>query len=236
MKKTALITLALLLFAGYGLWKLSAAREFQVFGELVSRVDIEQPVVALTFDDGPSAAYTGWILETLHEQDVRATFFLTGREMEQNPEQARRIAEAGHELGNHSWSHPRFLFVGQARIREEIEKTDAAIRRAGHRGPILFRPPYGKKLFGLPWYLARTGRVSVMWDLEPETYPEVAASAERIAAHVLENVRPGSIVLLHVMYESREESRKAVPLIIDGLRQRGYRFATVTELMRLGGG
>ena len=85
-----------------------------------------------------------------------------------------------------------------------------------------------------PWYLKRAGRITVTWDVEPETYPDIASDAQRIADHVLARVRPGSIVLLHVMYKSREESRKALPIIINGLRERGYEFLTVSELLRRG--
>ena len=83
----------------------------------------------------------------------------------------------------------------------------------------------------LPWYLWRTGRTTIMWDVEPDSYPEVGASAERVAAWVTERARPGSIVILHVMYPSRRESLRAVPAIVKGLRERGYRFATVSELL-----
>jgi peptidoglycan/xylan/chitin deacetylase (PgdA/CDA1 family) len=101
----------------------------------------------------------------------------------------------------------------------------------GFRGPITFRPPYSKKLFGLPLYLARTGRVTVTCDVEPESYPEVDGEAKRIAEHVLERVRPGSIILLHPWYRSREASRRAVPAIVEGLRARGYQLVTVSALL-----
>ena len=86
-------------------------------------------------------------------------------------------------------------------------------------------------MFVLPRYLHQTGRSTVLWDVEPESYRDVAASAERIAAHVVDRVRPGSIVLLHVMYPSRVESQRALPMIVEGLRARGYRFVTVQELV-----
>ena len=123
------------------------------------------------------------------------------------------------------------IFRSPSFIADEIERTDVLIRETGYTGPITFRPPYGKRLFLLPRYLHQTGRTTLLWDVEPESYPDVVVSAESIAEHVLENTRPGSIILLHVMYRSRAESRRAVPLIIDGLRDRGYRFVTVSELV-----
>ncbi len=232
MKKTlALASLAVVLIV-YGLWQLSSARSFQAFGHLVSQVATSEPVVALTFDDGPTQGFTGDVLAILRERQVNATFFVTGREVDDNLVQAQQILVEGHELGNHSYSHPRMVFKSPGFIRDEIERTDAAIRRAGYDGEILFRPPYGKKLFALPWYLRQTNRTTIMWDIEPETYPEIADSAQAIADHVLARVKPGSIVLLHVMYKSRQASRDALPLIIDGLREKGYRLVTLSELLQ----
>src|SRR5690606_4013559 len=142
----------------------------------------------------------------LADEDVLATFFFTGSELATNPGLAERVVAAGHELGNHSYSHKRFLLRSPGFIRREVETTDSLIRAAGHRGPIHFRPPYGKKLVGLPLYLSRTGRTSIMWDVEPESDPAIGGDAGRIVEHVAGEVRPGSIILLHVMYPSRRES------------------------------
>lgn len=222
----ALGALALLI----GGWKLSKSRSFQFYGGLVTRIETRAPLVALTFDDGPTPAGTDAVLPLLDSLGVRATFFVTGREVEQHEAEALRLMEAGHALGNHSYSHRSMVLRSPAFVRREIERTDALIRSVGWNGPIPFRPPYGKRLVVLPRYLHRTGRETVLWDVEPESYPEVARSAEAIAAHVIERVRPGSFVLLHVMYSSREESRRAVPLIVRGLQDRGYQFVTVQEL------
>jgi peptidoglycan/xylan/chitin deacetylase (PgdA/CDA1 family) len=223
--------LAVVFITAIGLWQLSKARSFQLFGDIVARIETSAPRVAITFDDGPTADYTEPVLALLAAHDVRATFFVTGREVEENPDEARAIVDAGHELGNHSWSHPDMTLLGPARIAREIERTNEAIRAAGHQGEIFFRPPFGKKLITLPWYLSRNGRTTIMWDIEPETYPEIAQDPDLIAQHVLDNVRPGSIVLLHVMYGSREASRQALPLIFEGLRVQGYEIVTVSELL-----
>jgi peptidoglycan-N-acetylglucosamine deacetylase len=229
----ALVVAALV--AAAGLFALSRSRRYQVFGELVSRVETDDRVVALTLDDGPTPEGTDAILRVLEAKGVRATFFLTGAEIERCPELARKIAAAGHEIGNHSYAHERMVMMSQARIAEEVERTDALIRETGYDGPILFRPPYGKKLFGLPYYLEKTGRTSVMCDVEPDSFDEAAASPDWIVAHVLERARPGSIVLLHVMYPSRRSSLDAVAGVVDALRADGYRFVTASELLALGG-
>lgn len=234
MKRALLIVGILLLVLPPALWKLSGSRRYQVFGEIVARAPRVDSVVALTFDDGPTRGYTDTILALLRDRDVRATFFVTGRETEANLEEARRLVAEGHELGNHSYSHSRMELMGPEMIRKEIDRTDRAIREAGHTGAIYFRPPYGKKLFTLPWHLAQTGRTTIMWDLEPDSHAEIAGEAGRIVDHVVANAKPGSIILLHVMYESRSESMKAVSGIIDGLLGRGFSFVTISELLQPG--
>lgn len=230
--RTAL-ALVIVFAALFGVWRVSDLRSWQAFGTIVPRVEVDEKVVALTFDDGPTPAGADAILPLLDSLGVRATFFVNGASLAERPEVGRRLVAAGHELGNHTWSHRRMLLMSRAAIRREVERTDSMIRAVGWRGPIHFRPPYGKKLVGLPWYLHRTGRTTVTWDVEPESHSRIDGSAERIAAHVLERTRPGSIILLHVMFPSRAESRRAVPAIVRGLRARGYRFVTVSELMTL---
>ena len=143
------------------------------------------------------------------------------------------LVQAGHQLGNHSYTHKRMLLVSPAIVASEMERTDQQIRQAGFTDEILFRPPYGKKLFTLPWYLSQQQRKTIMWDLEPESEPKLAADPEAMAAAVIAKARPGSIILLHVMYQSRQSSREALPLIIEGLQAKGYRFVTVNELITM---
>lgn len=226
----ALALLALLILATAA-WKIHKSRTFQLMGTLVPRVETTDSLVALTFDDGPTPRFTQQILSILGEKDVPATFFLVGSALERFPEEARLLAEAGHELGNHSYTHRHMVLRRLSTVEEEVERTDRALRALGYTGPIHFRAPYGKRLVVLPYYLKRTGRVHVLWDVEPESYREVARDSARIVEHVVERVRPGSIVLLHPFFESRRESVKAVPAIIEELERRGYRFVTVSELM-----
>ena len=233
MKRRFLIVLVLAFLALAGLWRLSSLRNFQIMGKAVSRVWCSEKVVALTFDDGPTPEFVDEVLATLSRCHVKATFFVTGREVETNLAAAQKIVAAGHELGNHSYSHPRMIFKLPETIRNELEKTDVAIRSAGFTGQINFRPPYGKRLVILPWFLEKMGKTTIMWDIEPETYPQIAASADLITEHIISKVQPGSIVLLHVMYTSRAESRKALSMVIEKLRDMGYRFATVNELLQI---
>ena len=223
----ALLVLAIV---SYGLYQLMNARTFQLFGAITHRVDTEEQVVALTFDDGPTAEVRG-LLDVLADHDAKATFFVVGHELEQAPEVGAAVVEAGHELGNHSWSHERLLLKSRSVIASEIERTDEVIRAAGQQGEILFRPPYGKKLFGLPRYLADNDRHTIMVDVEPESDPTVAADADRIVEHVVDRVRPGSIIVLHPMYDANELTRQALPDILEALSDEGFEIVTVSELL-----
>jgi len=215
------------------LFQLSRSRDYQVFGKLVSRVAATEKVVALTFDDGPTKTATARIIDLLARDNIKATFFLTGEGIEQNPDGARSLIAAGHQIANHSYSHQRMVFLSYQTVVDEIEKTNQQIRAAGFEGEIYFRPPYGKKLFVLPWYLQQQGITTITWDVEPEKDDAIAADSKAMAQYALEQVKPGSIILLHVMFDSRQASMDAVPLIVRGLKEKGYTFVTVDELLDL---
>jgi peptidoglycan/xylan/chitin deacetylase (PgdA/CDA1 family) len=216
-------------------WRLSSAPDVQLFGELHDRVEVTEPLVALTFDDGPNPLFTEQILQHLKDADVRATFFLIGQEAQANTSLVQQIVAAGHQVGNHSFSHRRLLFKSPATIAREVSHTDEILRANGVDGVIYFRPPYGKKLVLLPWHLMRHHRVSVTWDVAPENFHDIAADKDKLVQYTLDNVKPGSIILLHVMYSSRQVTMQAVPEIIAGLKAKGYRLVTVHELLRAGG-
>lgn len=236
MRRVSILAACVLVLLGgaAALFQLSRSRTFQFFGRIVPRVETSQKLVALTFDDGPTRGKTPEVLHLLREKGVRATFFVTGGELEQNMGVGREIVADGHEMGNHSYSHERMVFVTPAYVRREVERTDELIRAAGYGGEIYFRPPYGKKLFALPLYLSKHDRTTIMWDVEPDSVLLPDADAAAITRHVLERTRPGSIVLLHVMYPSRVQTLKAVPLIIDGLTREGFCLVTVSELLAAG--
>jgi peptidoglycan/xylan/chitin deacetylase (PgdA/CDA1 family) len=231
--RAIILTLVTTPLAIWTVWTLSRSREFQLFSKLVTRVPTSMPVVALTFDDGPEPEFADQVLAVLGREGVKATFFVTGQKVRENLVEARRIVAEGHELGNHSYSHTRMIGCSYSFVQEEIEQTDKSIRLAGYEGAIHFRPPGSKRLIVLPYYLWVTGRTTIFMDIEPESYPGLAADADKIAEHVLGKTRPGSIILLHVMYASRTETIKALPRIIQGLQGEGYSFATVSQLLAL---
>ncbi|SHP72668.1 polysaccharide deacetylase [Mycobacteroides abscessus subsp. abscessus] len=229
--KKILIVLLVLIAVSYSLFQVSKSRSFQFFGGIVEKVETEEKVVALTFDDGPGI-HTDEILSILKKEGIKATFYLTGREIEENMEEAKKIVQAGHEIGNHTYSHERMVLKSPSFIKNEIESTDEWIRAAGYEGEITFRPPFGKKLLFLPYYLNKHDRPTIMWNREPETDPEIAADSEKITDDIVTHIEPGSIILLHVMYESRKESLNSVGPTIDALKKKGYTFVTVSELLQ----
>jgi chitin deacetylase len=236
MRKLIIVVIALVLLFGvaYGLWEIGKSRTFQFFGEIVPRVETREKLVALTFDDGPTPQFTGEILQILKEEDVKATFFLIGGELVKHTEEGEKIVADGHEIGNHTFSHTRMIFVTPSFVKEEIERTDGLIRAIGYTKPTHFRPPYGKKLFALPYYLSQNNRKTITWDVEPESFADIAESSDKITNYVLDNTKNGSIILLHVMYDPQKKSLNSVKPIIEGLKQKGFRFVTVSELIESG--
>jgi peptidoglycan/xylan/chitin deacetylase (PgdA/CDA1 family) len=217
------------LFAGMALYFVSRSRTFQLFGGIVSKIDTDKRIVALTFDDGP-AANTDSILQILDQYNVKATFFLTGEEMANHPELTRKIIGKGHCLGNHSYSHQRMMLKGQQFIRNEIEKTDSLIRAFGYTKKIYFRPPYCKKLFYLPYYLHQTNRTTVTWNVEPDSDDQ--HDAQRVVKHFIRHVKPRAIVLLHGMYKDRKATLEALPGILQWLKDNNYTMVTLDALDR----
>lgn len=220
----ALICLVILLFAAY---KLMNARSFQVFGGITDKVETNKKIVALTFDDGPSENVKE-ILSILKQYDVKATFFLIGNEIEKYPNEAKKIVQAGHQVGNHTYSHKRMVFKSPSFIKTEIDQTDQLIKEAGYQQEIVFRPPNGKKLIGLPYYLHKIDKKTITWNLEPDTYYD---TPQEKVDYVIKNSQPGSIILMHPMYDKSGNELQAIEGIIRGLKKKGYSFVTVDELM-----
>ena len=226
-----LIFLAVFL-AGFGVlfWYAVAAPSSQVLGKtLVCRPPGSQKV-ALTFDDGPGEA-TPLILDTLRQAGVHATFFLCGQNAERFPEYARRIAEEGHEIGNHTYSHPRLLWKTPGKIAWEIERAQNVIAHRTGKEPRLFRPPYGLRWFGLFRILQNRGMTAVMWSVNGTDWKLPAAEIRR---RVLHGVRPGAIVLLHdgvppAESGDRKATAEALGDIIRALASR-YRFVPASEM------
>lgn len=221
-----IITIIFLLI--FSFYKLIKSRSFQLFGSIYNHININEKYISLTFDDGPTK-YTDSILSILNDENIKATFFLIGEDLKRNIEEGKKIVSAGHQIGNHSFSHKRMIFTSYSSVKFEIETTDSIIRACGFKDEIVFRPPYCKKFVALPYYLGKNNRKTVTWDIEPET--DNYELLEPDPSLVLSQVKPGSIILLHCMEASRVESRKYLPKIIQELKKQGYIFKTVSELI-----
>ncbi|MDM7325521.1 MAG: polysaccharide deacetylase family protein [Thermosynechococcus sp. Uc] len=203
------------------------------WGQLVYQVKPLKPekVVALTFDDGPWGSSTRQVLQILKEEDVKATFFVLGKHALMYPDVIVDIVKAGHAVGNHSWSHP-YKAVAAEVAKQEIENTSALIAKQSQAQTRLFRPPGGNLTTGLVDYAKSKNYAIIMWSVDThDTRPNTTAAD--IVERTLREVKAGSIILLHDGGGDRTTTRKALPTLIRRLRQKGYRFVTVPELLHL---
>ena len=220
--------LVLLGAAAVGLREIVNSSTFQLFGDYVVTVKTTERVVALTFDDGPSPWHTPKVLNELDRYHVKATFFMMGRNVERYPDIARDVLRRGHEIGNHSYSHPRLILMSPRRVRDEIERTDKLLRNIGVTGEIYFRAPHASKFIVLPCVLVQMGKVNVMGDVSAEEWRQRPAAI--MTESILRGVRPGSIIGLHD--PAGAESLRTLENILPALIAQGYRFETVSELVR----
>ena len=179
--------------------------------------------VALTFDDGPTGRYTAQLLDMLEEKGVRATFFVCGYRVAQYPALTAQIAEGGHEIGLHGFSHAYFSKLSGKELDDELTRSCHLIAEASGTAPTLVRPPGGL----MP---EKDGGVFseysvILWSVDPEDW--ATHSAERTVRRVLKCVQPGDIILLH---DASESSVEAAGEIIDALQAQGYTFLTVSQL------
>jgi peptidoglycan/xylan/chitin deacetylase (PgdA/CDA1 family) len=187
--------------------------------------------IALTFDDGPDPQRTPLLLEALAELGVPATFFLLGSKVDANPELAAQIARAGHEIGNHTYSHPYLPLTRSHKLADELARADAAIARATGVVPTLMRPPYGGRSPRNVRTVQRAGKRVVLWDVN--SFDWKGKAADEVAQRVLARTRPGSIVLMHDARDGGETTVAAVRMLVPELRARGYDLTTVSRALEV---
>lgn len=193
------------------------------------QIQPDRKTIALTFDDGPWPVYTEKVLEVLERERVKATFFWLGRNVASHPELARQVAQAGHDLGNHSYNHATQP-MDPATAQQELNQTNQIIQEVTGQQPRLFRPPGGHKTNGLVSQALERGYTVVMWTVQPNDW-QPQATAESITRAVLQQARPGTVVLLHDGGGNRDATVAALPRIIRTLKARGYRFLTVSQML-----
>ena len=195
-----------------------------------SAVHVDGPFIAMTFDDGPSAKLTPELLDILAAHHIHATFFVVGRNVVDHPEILQRAVREGHEIANHSWSHPSLGKMRDDRVRAELQKTDDAIKAAIGARPILMRPPYGSiTARQKQWIHEEFGYRTILWDVDPLDWKRPGSSV--VTGRIVRETRPGSIVLAHDIHPG---TIKAMPATFDQLQEKGFKFVTVSELIAMG--
>jgi peptidoglycan-N-acetylglucosamine deacetylase len=192
-------------------------------------VHVDGPYIAMTFDDGPSAKLTPKLLDLLAAHHIKATFFVIGENVAEYPEIVARAAHEGHEIGNHSWSHPNFAKMSDEGVRRELRRTEDAIKSAIGARPTLLRPPYGSLTARQRrWIHDEFGYQIILWDVDPYDWKRPGAAV--VCNRILKETRAGSIVLSHDIHPGTIE---AMPRTLDQLEAKGFKFVTVSELIRM---
>lgn len=190
-----------------------------------------EPVVALTFDDGPDPLYTPRILDVLDRYKARATFFVLGTQAEAHPELLRAIVQRGHEVGTHGYRHTNLTRLKPEVVAADLKRADDLIAAAVGSRPRDLRPPYG---FLSPTVLVEAGKLGyriILWTDEHDPRDWTRPAAAEIARRSLQRIEKGMILLLHDSGGNREQTVKALPLILERLRDQGYQVVTVDELL-----
>lgn len=195
----------------------------------ISDVRVDQPCIAMTFDDGPSAALTPRLLDILKQRNIKVTFFVLGQLVQEHPEIVQRAVSEGHEIANHSWDHKALTKLGEGGLQHELADTSAAISKATGKPVTLMRPPYGATNPRLNRAFEKEyGMKVILWSVDPLDWkrPGPGVVSQRIVA----GAKPGAIILSHDIHPGTIE---AMPAALDALLAKGYRFVTVSELLAM---
>ncbi len=203
---------------------------------VITRVETLQKAVALTFDDGPDPSGTTAVLESLGKHGAHATFFVVGSRAEKQPQLLKAISEAGHEIANHSYSHSYSSFSSNKTeiFQEEITQTNEIINRITAQNPMLFRPPGGYLSDALV-DLTKSKQITIAywtWQQDSKDW-KPGNSGASIAKHIIKNIQPGQIILLHDGTNNSLETAKAVDILLEDLTREGYKFLTLSDLIKL---
>ena len=190
------------------------------------------PFIAMTFDDGPVVPNTPRLLDMLAARGIKATFFTVGTNVARNPNIVRRIVAEGHEIANHTWNHPYLSRLSDASVRSELQRSHEALTSITGIAPRMYRPPYGAiTARQKQWIYSEYGYPTILWSVDPQDWKTKSAAMTR--TRILNETRPGAIVLVHDIQAS---SIEAMPGTLDGLLAKGFRFVTVSQLIAMNQG
>jgi peptidoglycan-N-acetylglucosamine deacetylase len=205
-----------------------------VYGRTFTGIAPGSKLLALTYDDGPNDAHTLHLLDVLAKHGARATFFMLGSRVQERPAIARAVAEAGHEIGNHTTTHPNLVFCSRAQVEAQLAGCTRILNDTVGAHSTLFRPPFGGRRPEVLGIARKLGLAPVMWRVT--AYDWNPDPAEKIAARVAKHIRGGDVVLMHdgghlAMGADRARTVIATDQLIARYKQEGYRFVTVSEMM-----
>jgi len=214
----------------------SMAPTGQWYGRTFTGLPRTSKHLALTYDDGPNDPHTLRLLEVLAKHDVRATFFLIGRNVQQRPDIVRDLVKAGHVIANHTFTHPLLIFKPVSEIRKELTDCSKAIQDATGMQVTLFRPPFGGRRPAVLRIARELGLAPVMWNITG--YDWNAPPAAEIEKTVSARIRGGNVILLHdgghkQMGADRSQTVKATDRLIERYKQAGYEFKTIPQMLEL---
>ena len=204
--------------------------------ETIYRVPTKRKIVALTFDDGPSPEWTPRILSELKKASIKATFFMTGRHVDQYPEIAKQVAHEGHEIENHGYAHNVVIYYREEELEEEIKYTEYLIKNVTGQTTKYFRPPKAWLGPKSKQKIKQMGYEAVLWSLNSKDW--VAFDARRIVRFISKRIKNGDILLFHdsggVFKDEggdRSQTVAVIPLLAEKLREKGFEFVTINELV-----
>src|SRR6478752_5364218 len=195
----------------------------------VSSVHVDGPYIALTFDDGPSEKLTPRLLDLLAQHHIHVTFFVVGENAAQYPEILQRAVREGHEIGNHTWSHPNLAKMTDENVRSQIKRTEEAITNAIGSRPTLFRPPYGSVTARQKRFIHdELAYEIILWEVDPLDWKNPGPNV--VSSRILKETHPGAIVLAHDIHA---QTIQAMPATLTELEAKGFKFVTVSDLLKL---
>lgn len=191
-------------------------------------INTTEKVIALTFDDGPLQATTPRLLDILKKNDAKATFFVVGNMVKWHKDTLKRITNEGHEIANHTTDHPDISTLGNEALIANLKQLNKVIEAETGVTPKFFRPPFGTfKEHQIDLMYKNLGLSTAMWDLDPQDWKSPGASV--VASRVVNGAKPGSIVVMHDIMGGTID---AMPSILSQLKAKGYRFVTLSELIK----
>ncbi|MGL4521560.1 MAG: polysaccharide deacetylase family protein [Bacilli bacterium] len=206
-------------------------KKFESEGSVIWEVPMKEKLIALTFDDGPDPAYTPRLLDVLKQSNVKATFFVLGRNVEHHPKIVARMVKEGHQVSNHTYNHPKLGKLNADQMKDELWRTEALLRQYRTDFPALLRPPTGQWDPRIVKEVSKLGFVVTLWSWDQDTYDWQDPGVSTIVKRIMDGLSPGDIVIMHDAGGNRNQTIAAVKAVLPLLKSKGYRCVTVDQLL-----